>query len=401
MSIWSSHLAQSSQHFTSSVIRDLLRLTEKPSVISFAGGIPAPECFPAEEITATAEQVLVQHPTVALQYGLTEGYTPLRMFVVERMERLNIPVALNQVVITSGSQQALDLLGMLFLDPGSLVAVENPTYLGALQAWQGHVPRYVTVPVDDAGIDVAALERLLAGGVRPQFLYITSCFQNPTGVSLSTERRYALVEVAARYGLPIIEDDPYGELTYDGERPLPLATIDMQRHGELRCVVYVSSFSKILAPGLRVGWVAAPAELVTKLVQAKQGFDLHTGSLTQMIIAEVCRDGLLERHIPFIQSVYRRRRDAMLAALAQHMPDAVSWTRPSGGMFVWLTLPPQVDAAALFHAAIEHDVAFVPGASFHANGGGNNTLRLSFSLSTPERIAEGVARLGRVVREAL
>lgn len=398
-SMWKSHLSQSSEHFTSSVIRDLLRLTEKPSIISFAGGIPAPECFPTEEITAATEHVLVEHPMVALQYGLTEGYTPLRLLVAERMQRLNMSVAPEQVLMTSGSQQALDLLGMLFLDPGSLVAVENPTYLGALQAWQGHMPRYVTLPVDDAGMDVAALEQVLAGGAQPKFLYITSSYQNPTGVTLAAERRYRLVEVAAHYGLPIIEDDPYGELTYDGDRPVPLAAIDMELHGEQHCVIYVSSFSKILAPGLRVGWVAAPEELVTKLVQAKQGFDLHTGSLTQMIIAEVCQDGLLEEHIPLLRSVYRQRRDAMLTALEQHMPGEVHWTRPRGGMFVWLTLPVHIDTAVLFHSALEHEVAFVPGTSFHANGGGTNTLRLSFSLSTPDQIAEGIARLGRVVKE--
>jgi 2-aminoadipate transaminase len=226
-------------------------------------------------------------------------------------------------------------------------------------------------------------------------------FQNPKGVTLSPERRYRLIEVAARYDLPIIEDDPYGDLSYDGERPQPLAAIDVEVHGELRSVAYVSSFSKLLSPGLRVGWMAAPEALITRIVQAKQGVDLHTGSLAQATVYEACRDGLLARHVPYICSIYRARRDAMLRSLEQHMPPGVHWTRPAGGMFVWIDLPPDVDATRLFHAAIEYDVAFVPGTPFYANGGGTNTMRLNFSLPTPGQIEEGIARLGRSMRAML
>jgi 2-aminoadipate transaminase len=400
--VWSELLAQNSVQFTGSIIRDLLRLTEQPSVISLAGGLPAPECFPAEELTSAAERIMAENPLAALQYGLTEGYRPLRSFVIERMQqRINIDVSQEQLLITSGSQQGLDLLGRLFLSRGALVAVEDPTYLGALQAWHSHETRYVTVPVDEEGLRVDALERLLAEGTRPRFLYIMSCFQNPTGITLSPARRRALIEVVAKYGLPIVEDDAYGELYYTDERPLPMASIDVEQHGELRHVVYLSSFSKVLAPGLRVGWMAAPEELIGKLVQVKQGVDLHTNSLSQATVYEACRDGLLDRHVPIIRSIYRKRRDTMLNALQQHMPPEVQWVRPDGGMFVWVTLPPQLDSTRLFHTAIEHQVAFVPGTPFYANGGGTSTMRLNFSLPTAEQIEAGIARLGEAIRDVL
>jgi 2-aminoadipate transaminase len=397
---WNDRLSTGANQITSSAIRDLLKVTERPEVISFAGGLPAPECFPTEELAAAAERVLVEQPLAALQYGPTEGYRPLREFVTQRMASLGVAAPLEQVLITSGSQQALDLLGKLLIDPGAPVAVENPTYLGALQAWQSYQPSYLAVPVDEEGLDVAALERALADGARPRFLYVVSCFQNPTGVTLSQARRRALIELAARYALPIVEDDPYGELFYDGSRPPLLAALDVELHGTLRHVVYLSTFSKTLAPGLRVGWALAPGPLIAKLGQAKQGVDLHTGALAQATAFYACRDGLLDRHVPTIRRTYHARRDAMLAALEQHMPPGVSWTRPSGGMFIWLTLPPGCDATELLRASLEQLVAFVPGASFHPGGGGENTLRLNFSHSSPARIAEGVARLGRAVAES-
>lgn len=396
--IWGDRLANGAKPITSSIIRDLLKLTEQPAVISFAGGLPAPECFPTEELTAAAERVLVEHPVAALQYGPTEGYGPLRDLVATRMALMNITVSPEQVLITSGSQQALELLGKLFLDSRALVVVEEPTYLGALQAWRPYGPRFATIPMDEEGLDVAALERLLQSGVQPQFLYLVSCFQNPTGVTLSLARRQALLELAGRYALPIVEDNPYSDLSYDGASPQALAALDVAVHGELRYVLYISTFSKILAPGLRVGWVVAPANLTSKLAQVKQGVDLHTGSLAQATAYEACRHGLLDRHIPYIRAVYSARRDAMLAALAQHMPVDVHWTQPGGGMFIWLTLPPSIDSTELMRAALEQQVAFVPGTTFYANGGGTNTLRLNFSHSAPERIHAGVARLGQALQ---
>jgi 2-aminoadipate transaminase len=396
---WEERLSQGARAITSSAIRDLLKVTEQPDMISFAGGLPAPECFPTEELTAAAERVMVERPIAALQYGPTEGYGPLRELLAARTSGLHIPVSSDQLLITSGSQQALDLLGKLFLEPGAVVVVEEPTYLGALQAWRPYQPTFVTVPIDAEGMDVAFLERLLADGLRPRFCYLVSCFQNPTGVTLSPARRRALVELAARYQLPIVEDDPYGELAYDGERTTPLAAIDSAMHGELRHVIYLSTLSKLLAPGLRVGWVAAPPSIIARMSQAKQGMDLHSSSLAQLVAYEACRDGLLDRHVPLIRSIYRARRDAMSAALKAHMPADVSWNMPAGGMFFWLTLPEDCDATALLSRSLDHHVAFVPGATFFANGGGQNTMRLNFSHPTSERISVGIARLAAAVVE--
>ena len=396
---WDSRLSQGARSITSSAIRDLLKVTEQPDMISFAGGLPAPECFPTEELTAAAERVMVERPIAALQYGPTEGYGPLRELLAARTSGLKIPVSIDQLLITSGSQQALDLLGKLFLEPSAVVVVEEPTYLGALQAWRPYQPTFVTVPIDAEGMDVAALERMLADGLRPRFCYVVSSFQNPTGVTLSPARRRALIELAARYELPIVEDDPYGELAYDGERSTPLAALDSERHGELRYVIYLSTLSKLLAPGLRVGWVAAPAPLIARMVQAKQGMDLHSSSLVQAVAYEACRDGLLDRHIPLIRSIYKTRRDAMRAALSAYMPPEVAWTMPAGGMFFWLTLPPERDATALLQHSLEHHVAFVPGATFYANGGGQNTMRLNFSHPTSEQISAGVQRLAAAIAE--
>jgi len=400
-SLWTERFSSGAKNMTSSAIRDLLKVTEQPEVISFAGGLPSPDCFPTEEITAAAERVLVEKPLAALQYGPTEGYAPLREFITTLMRGRGLSIPSDQILTLNGSQQGLDTIAKLLIDPGSPVLVEQPTYMGALQAFRPYQPRFISLPLDDDGLDVSALENLLKSGERPRFLYLVSCFQNPTGITPSIERKRALVKLAAQYRLPIVEDDPYGELYYEGARPPILAAIDAEMHGELRHVVYLSTFSKLLAPGLRVGWVASPKELLGKFVHAKQGLDLHTGSLSQAVAYEVCRDGLLDRHIPTIRATYHARRDAMLQALDTLMPKDVTWTRPNGGLFLWLTLPEQIDADALLERSLEQKVAFVPGESFHANGGGTNTMRLNFSHSTAERIAEGVGRLARSVRELL
>ncbi|MEI7772489.1 MAG: PLP-dependent aminotransferase family protein [Chloroflexales bacterium] len=395
---WSERIAQGAREMSSSAIRDLLKLTVQPEMISFAGGLPAPELFPAEEIGAACERALVDSPASALQYGPTEGHGPLREMVSGWMSDLGLRAPAGQVLITSGSQQALDMLGKLLIDPGAPIAVENPTYLGALQAWAPYRPQLLPLPVDDDGLDVGALESLLEGGARPRFVYIVSSFQNPTGVTLAPERRRALVELAARHRLPIIEDDPYGELYYEGGRATPLAAIDCELHGELRHVIYLSTFSKLLTPGLRVGWIVAPSALIDKLSQVKQGLDLHTGSLAQVAAYHACRDGLLARHVPVLRATYGHRRDTMLAALESGMPAGVRWTRPAGGMFLWVSLPEGWDSAELLGRAIAHQVAFVPGRTFYPAGDVTNTLRLNFSYSSPELIAAGVARLADVAR---
>lgn len=400
--LWDAHWASAVGNISSSAIRELLKVIEQPGVISFAGGLPAPECFPAEEIGLAAERVLAREAGRVLQYGPTEGFPPLRDFLADLMRGRGLPVGLGNLLVTNGSQQALDMIAKLLVDPGDLVVVEDPTYVGALQAFRPYQPTFATLPIDDQGLRVDALERLLAEGRRPKFLYTVASFQNPTGVTLSAERRRALIELAARYELPIVEDDPYGELRYSGEAPPLLSALDIERWGAPRHVLYLSTFSKLLVPGLRVGWAVAPEPLLRRMVQVKQGLDLHTSSLAQAIAYETCRDGLLARQIPRICAVYQARRDAMLAALEQHMPAGTRWTRPDGGMFLWITLPDGYNTTDLLAVALEQQrVAFVPGGAFHANGGGENTMRLNFSFSPPEQIADGVRRLALVLGQAL
>ncbi len=394
---WNASWSTAANTLTSSAIRELLKLTEQPDVVSFAGGLPAPECFPAEEIAVATERILASSAARVLQYGPTEGFPPLREFLAALTSSRGAQIDSESVLITSGSQQGLDIIAKLFIDPDAPVLVENPTYLGALQAFRPYQPRFITLPMDESGLQVEALatevERLHAAGTPPRFLYTVATFQNPTGVTMSLERRHALLDIAERYGLPIVEDDPYGELRYSGETLPSISALDIARHGEPRHVLYTSTFSKLLAPGLRVGWVIAPEEVRRRIVQVKQGIDLHTGSLAQGIAYEACRDGLLDRTIPKIRDLYQARRDAMLAELAATMPTGVRWTKPDGGMFLWVTLPAGKDATELLARAIERHVAFVPGSSFHANGGGENTLRLNFSYMPPHRITEGVRRI--------
>jgi len=405
--LWSERFAQRTQRMTSSVIRELLKLTEKPDVISFAGGLPAPEVFPFAEVERATETVLREQGQTALQYAATEGYLPLRELLVRQMARYGIKVRPANVMITSGSQQGLDLIGKLFVNPGDRILTESPTYLGALQAWSAYQADYLTVPIDDHGLDVENLEAQLRGG--PKFLYILPNFQNPAGVTLSLERRRRLVELAHHYGAPIVEDDPYGQLRYEGEHLSPIVAIDAERRG---CgqgeaeftgnVLYLSTLSKTLAPGLRIAWVVAPESVISRLVQMKQGADLHSSTFCQMVAYEVARDGFLERHVRKVRAVYGERRSAMLDALERHFPREVRWTRPEGGLFLWVTLPAGFDSTELLQLALAKErVAFVPGASFFPRGGGERTCRLNFSYPRPELIEEGIRRLGSVIKQKL
>lgn len=397
---WESRYAQRAQRITSSAIRELLKLTEQPDVISFAGGLPAPEVFPVEEIANAADLVLKEMGAQALQYSTTEGYRPLREVLCEGRLGHGVAVHPDDVLITSGSQQALDLIGKVFIDPGDRVVVEAPTYLGALQAWNAYGAEYVTVPADEQGMVTAALEDILR--TRPKLIYSMPTFQNPTGVAMALERRRQLVELAGRYNVPIVEDDPYGQLRFEGEDLPTLIALDAAQRGQGGDrydgnVIYLSTFSKILAPGLRLAWVVAPGDVIRKLVQAKQGADLHTPTFNQMVAYQAAREGVIDRHLPLIRQLYHERRDLMLARMAEHFPPSVRWTRPQGGLFVWGVLPEAVDAADALRAAVPYRVAFVPGAPFFPNGGGHNTMRLNFSNALPERICEGIARLGQVL----
>lgn len=402
--LWDYRYAQRTQRMRASVIRELLKLTEQPDIISFGGGLPAADLFPVAEVAAATQRVLATQGGRALQYGATEGYTPLRELIVRHTARYGLHITPDNVLITSGSQQALDLLGKVFINPGDRIVVEAPTYLGALQAWNAYGAEYVPVPVDAHGMCIAALEEALQSS--PKFIYVLPNFQNPSGVTLTLSRRRHLLALAARYGVPIVEDDPYGQLRFEGEHLPPVVVIDGRRGGPgAFCyegnVIYLSTFSKILAPGLRLAWVVAPPEVIGKLVQAKQGTDLHTATFTQMIATEVAQGGFLDRHVRQVRAVYRERRNVMLRALEEHFPPQVQWTHPAGGLFLWCTLPAGLDATELLPGALAAGVAFVPGTAFFAGGGGENTLRLNFSSAPPEQIREGIARLGRVLHEAL
>jgi len=404
--MWNQRFAQRTQRITASMIRELLKLTEQPDIISFAGGLPAPDVFPVEEVRAATERVLRDHGTTALQYTTTEGYRPLRELLVRHMSRYGVEVGPENVLVTSGSQQALDLIGKLLINPGDRVLTEAPTYLGALQAFNAYQADYLPVPIDDDGMDVDALEEQLRGG--PKFVYALPNFQNPAGVTLSMERRRRLVELAAHYGTPIVEDDPYGQLRYEGDHLPSLVKLDAETRGCANGeraftgnVLYLSTLSKTLAPGLRVGWVVAPEVVVSKLVQVKQGADLHTSTFCQHVAYEVAKGGFLDKHVRRIRTVYGERRDAMLRALDRHAPLGVRWTRPGGGLFLWATLPEGFDTLKLLDQAVAEKVAFVPGAAFYPCGGGERTMRLNFSYAAPDVIEEGIKRLSRVIERKI
>jgi 2-aminoadipate transaminase len=397
---WEKKFAQRVQQMKSSAIRELLKVTEQPEMISFAGGLPAPEVFPIERVDMATHKVLTERGEQALQYGATEGYRPLRELLAQRMSRGNLQLTVENVLIVSGSQQALDLLGKIMVDPGDRIITEAPTYMGALQAWNSYGATYVTLLADEHGMQTDHLEEALQQN--PKYIYVLPNFQNPTGVTLTEERRRTLVQQARNYGVPIVEDDPYAELRFEGEHlPSLLALEAEQQNGAYQGNgIYLGTFSKTMAPGMRLGWVIAPSEVISKLVQAKQGVDLHTASFTQMIAYELLKDGFLDEHVHLIRRVYRERRDAMLAAMEEHFPEEVKWTHPEGGMFLWVTLPEGSDATEILKKAVERNVVFVPGTSFYPNGGGRNTMRLNYSHDKPERIREGIGRLARVLHKS-
>jgi 2-aminoadipate transaminase len=385
MAFWT--LSQRAQKLTSSAIREILKVTERPEVISFAGGLPSPDTFPVERLRLHTERVLRDSPTAALQYGPTEGYVALREWIAARHG-----ADVDNVLITTGSQQGLDLLGKVLLDAGSRVLVETPTYLGALQAFSLCEPQFAAVPSDAAGPLPDAVEELAPDA---RFMYCLPNFQNPTGRRIPLERRSALIAAARRRELLLLEDDPYGALSYAGDTLPSLRSIAPEH------VVYMGSFSKVLAPGLRVGYLIAPQPLHRKLVQAKQAADLHTPSFTQRIVHETVKDGFLDEHIPAIRQLYAARCGAMLDAMERHFPPQVRWNRPEGGMFIWVELPPGADSMGLLERAIAANVAFVPGAPFYANDPQANTLRLSFVTVPPEKIERGIAVLGQLLSELL
>ncbi|SEB26261.1 PLP-dependent aminotransferase family protein [Variovorax sp. YR216] len=383
-------LAARAEKMNPSVIREILKVTERPGIISLAGGLPSPKTFPISAFAEACANVLHKDGQAALQYAASEGYGPLREAVSQMLPWKVDPA---QVLITTGSQQGLDLIAKVLLDPGSRVLVETPTYLGALQAFSPMEPEPVSVASDDEGVIV---DDMVAKSKDARFIYLLPNFQNPTGRTMTEERRAAVSAAAAKAGLPIIEDNPYGELWFDEAPPLPLTARNPEG------CIYLGSFSKVLAPGLRLGFLVAPKAIFPKLLQAKQAADLHTPSFNQRMVSEVMKDGFLGKHVPTIRALYKRQRDVMLAALTREMNGLqVTFNKPNGGMFLWLRLPPGVDAVALLPKAVERGVAFVPGLPFYAGEGDARTLRLSFVTASDEEIDTAIAALADAIREQL
>ncbi len=378
-----------------SIIREILKVTEKPGVLSMAGGLPSADTFPVEAIRAACDRVLSTQSKEALQYAASEGLAPLRAWVAEKVAALGIQASPDQVLITSGSQQGLDLIGKLLCDAGAPVAVETPTYLGALQAFSPYEPLFASLESDDQGPLPSAIEALPHDAPGTRFAYLLPNYQNPTGRVMGQARREAVVAAARQAGVPIVEDNPYGDLWFDQAPPQALTSLWPE--GSL----YLGSFSKVLTPGFRLGYIVAPTELYPKLLQAKQAADLHTPGFNQRVVYEVIKDGFLDQHVPKIRARYKANRDAMAAALREALPPGCDWHMPEGGMFFWIRLPEGLDAMALLPQAVEAGIAYVPGAAFYAHQPDPRTLRLSFVTLTPDLIREGVDKLGRVLHEAL
>ena len=393
-------LAARTAGFRPSAIREILKVTGTPDVISFAGGLPAPELFPVDAMISAAQATLANDGPASMQYGITEGWPPLREWVAQHLEgTVGLKTEPGQILITSGSQQALDLVAKVLIDPGDVVLVENPAYLGALQAFQAYEARVVGLPTDGQGMRIDSLRRSLQGAShRPKFLYLVTNFQNPTGTSTARGRRQEIAEICAEFGIPVVEDDPYGRLRYSGQDIPSLAAL-----GPSRSCLYLGTASKILAPGMRVAWlVARDPRLYACLVAAKQAADLHTSSFTQRLVWQfLSQPAALESHVALLRSVYARRRDAMLDSLRRHMPAGCSWTEPEGGLFLWVRLPEEIDASKLLSACLAQKVAFVPGEPFWVGPPMRNTLRLNFSNASEDRIEEGIARLARAVGQML
>lgn len=381
-----------------SEIRDLLKVTRRPDIISFAGGLPGPETFPVKELEEISCRILREKGATALQYGPTEGEMPLREEMAKWMCREKATVKPDNILVTAGSQQGLDLISRVFLDPGDIVVLELPTYIGGLQAFTAYRVRMIGVPQDEHGMRMDILEKALSklAGRRkkPKFIYVVPDFQNPSGFTMSLERRKRLLELAYKHEIPILEDSPYRELRYAGENVPAIYGLDTENQ-----VMVLGTFSKLLCPGLRLAWMMAPTDWMDRLVVAKQGMDLCPPTYTQLIAAEYMKLGLLHKQIETIRKIYGRKLQVMLGALKKYMPKGVTWSKPEGGLFLWVKLPNKMSANDLFPKAIENKVAYVVGSAFHCNGKGQNTMRINFSYPSEQQIDEGIQRLARMIKE--
>ena len=381
-----------------SEIRELLKVTRQPNIISFAGGYPDPETFPVKELEDISCQLLREKGAIALQYGPTEGEELLRKEIAKWMSHEKSSIRPENILITAGSQQGLDIISKIFLDPNDIVIVELPSYIGGLQAFNAYRAKMIGVPHDDKGMKMGFLEKTLSKlakrNRKPKFIYVVPDFQNPSGVTMSLKRRQALLEIAYRYAIPILEDSPYRDLRYLGESVPAIYSLDTQDQ-----VIVLGTFSKLLCPGLRMAWIMAPTEWMDRMVVAKQSMDLCSPTYTQLLVAEYLRRGLLPRQIEKIRHLYGRKLKVMLKALEKHMPKGVKWSQPKGGLFLWIELPKKISATDLFPKAIRNKVAYVVGSAFHCDGKGHNTMRINFSYPSEEQIVEGIQRLAQMLRE--
>ncbi|WP_270647511.1 PLP-dependent aminotransferase family protein [Paeniclostridium hominis] len=380
-----------------SEIRELLKLTEKPEVISFAGGLPAPELFPVEEMKEISRLVLEESGKEALQYTTTEGFGPLREQIAERMNRkLKTDISKDDLIITSGSQQGLDFAGKIFLNEGDVVLVESPSYLGALNAFKSYCPTFIEVPTDNNGMIIEELEKILESTENVKMIYVIPDFQNPTGKTWSMERRNKFMDVINKFEIPVVEDNPYGELRFEGEVLPSLKSMD-----EKGLVIFLGSFSKIFCPGYRIGWICASPQILSKFVFVKQGADLQASTISQREVSKFIEVYDLDAHVEKIKTVYKKRRDLMLSTIKEYFPEGIEYTHPEGGLFTWIELPSHLDARKIMEKCLENNVAYVPGGSFFPNGGKENTFRLNYSNMPDEKIVEGVKRLAEALNEAL
>jgi 2-aminoadipate transaminase len=381
-----------------SEIRELLKVSRRPDIISFAGGLPASETFPVKELEDISCQLLRERGATALQYGSTEGELGLREEVAKWLSREKTSVKPENILVTSGSQQGLDIVSKVFLDPYNIVIVELPSYIGGLQSFTAYRARMIGVPQDDHGMRMDLLEKTLAKLAtkrkKPKFIYVVPDFQNPSGVTMSLERRERLLALAYEFEVPVVEDSPYRDLRFAGQAVPAVFSLDNDKQ-----VIVLGTFSKLLCPGLRLAWIMAPAEWMDRMVVAKQSMDLCCPTYTQLIVAEFMKRGLLLKQVERIRKLYAQKRQVMLEALRKHMPKGVEWTEPEGGLFLWVKLPKRMSANALFPKALENKVAYVIGSAFHCNGKGQNTMRLNFSYPTEEQINEGIERLAKMIRE--
>ncbi|AHM57493.1 2-aminoadipate transaminase LysN [Peptoclostridium acidaminophilum DSM 3953] len=385
------------ENLKASEIRELLKFAADPTIISFAGGLPAPELFPVEEMKKVAVAVLEESGQTALQYTTTEGNVKLREQIAERMNRkFQTKVTLDDILITSGSQQGLDFSGKIFINEGDVVLVESPSYLGALNAFKAYGPKFIEVPTDDNGMIIEELEKILAKTDNVKMIYVIPDFQNPSGKTWSMERRTKFMEVVNKYEIPVIEDNPYGELRFEGEIMPSLKAMDTKD-----LVVFLGTFSKIFAPGLRIGWVCAPEEMLQKYNFVKQGSDLQSSTIAQMEAAKYCEMYDLDAHVEKIKAVYSKRRDLMMKVMEEEFPEGIKWTYSEGGLFTWVVLPEHINARDLLKKCLEEKVAFVPGGAFYPNGGNENTFRLNYSNATDEMLVEGMKRLARAIKSMM